>query len=84
MIPAPHKFYIGFKKKNYMITAPHKFYVGFYFLFHMITAPHKFYVGFRYVHPLTEEAIDSMEWYSFIHLLSLYCRLTFPSELVSD
>lgn len=26
------------------------------------TAPHKFYVGFRYVHPLTEEAIDSMEW----------------------
>ena len=50
----------------------------------MITAPHKFYVGFRYAHPLTEEAIDSMEWYSFIHLLSLYCRLTFPSELVSD
>lgn len=25
------------------------------------TAPHKYYIGFRYVHPLTEEAIDSME-----------------------
>jgi ferrochelatase len=35
----------------------------------MITAPHKFYVGFRYVHPLTEEAIDSMEWYTIMHLL---------------
>lgn len=25
------------------------------------TSPHKYYVGFRYAHPLTEEALDSME-----------------------
>ena len=31
------------------------------------TAPHKFYIGFRYADPLTEDALDQMERYMYVH-----------------
>ncbi|KAJ8313417.1 hypothetical protein KUTeg_009045 [Tegillarca granosa] len=50
------------------------------------TAPHKYYIGFRYVHPLTEEAIDSMEkyiYYCFLNVIehSMYLTLVMMGQL---
>ena len=39
------------------------------------TAPHKFYIGFRYAHPLTEDAIDQMEWWVWSSAMCRGCGL---------